>query len=90
MRLIIYFRSDDGTTNTIAGVGTLILEFGRLSDITNDMKYARLARKAEEYILKPEPSSEEPYPGLLGSFVDVSNGKMADSSGSWGAYSDCE
>ena len=81
--------TDSGVRNAVAGVGTIILEFGRLSDITNDKKYARLARKAEEYLLKPSPSSGEPYPGLLGSFVSVDDGHIMDSSGSWGAFADC-
>jgi mannosyl-oligosaccharide alpha-1,2-mannosidase len=44
-------QSDKGTQNTIAGVGTVILEFARLSDITGDRKYADLAEKAENHLL---------------------------------------
>ena len=75
--------------NAVAGVGTLILEFGRLSDITKDKKYVTLAQKGEEYLLKPTPKSGEPYPGLLGSFVSVDDGHIMDSGGSWGAFADC-
>lgn len=77
------------TRNSVAGVGTLILEFGRLSDITNDKKYVTLAERAEEYLLKPKPSFGEPYPGLLGSHVNVQNGNIKDAEGSWGAFCDC-
>lgn len=83
-------ESDLATSNTVAAAGTLILEFGRLSDITKDSKYVRLARRAEEYLLRPEPADSEPFPGLLGSTVDVSSGEILDSSGSWGASADCE
>lgn len=83
-------RSDQGTQNTIAGVGTVILEFARLSDITKDPKYRRLAETAENHLLKPWPASGEPYPGLLGSFVNVNTGEIIGSQGSWGALADCE
>lgn len=76
--------------NAVAGVGTLILEFARLSDITKDTKYVQLAERAEEYLLKPQPASGEPYPGLLGSFVSVKTGNITDMRGSWGAFADCE
>ena len=82
-------ETDSGLRNAVAGVGTIILEFGRLSDITNDKKYVKLARRAEEYLLRPSPASGEPYPGLLGSFVSVGDGHIMDSSGSWGAFADC-
>jgi mannosyl-oligosaccharide alpha-1,2-mannosidase len=83
-------QSDKGTQNTIAGVGTMILEFARLSDITGNQKYASLAQKAEDYLLKPQPASGEPYPGLLGSFVSVESGQIIGSQGSWGALADCK
>ncbi|KAI4760518.1 glycoside hydrolase [Aureobasidium sp. EXF-3400] len=81
-------QSDKGTQNTIAGAGTMILEFARLSDITGNPKYANLAQKAEDYLLKPQPASGESYPGLLGSFIGVEDGKIIGSQGSWGALSD--
>lgn len=83
-------QSDMGTSNNVAGAGTLILEFGRLSEITNDRKYARLAERAEEYLLKPSPSTSEPFPGLLGSMISVGDGSLLGSSGSWGAFADCK
>jgi mannosyl-oligosaccharide alpha-1,2-mannosidase len=83
-------QSDQGTQNTIAGVGTVILEFARLSDITGDRRYANLAEKAENHLLKPQPASGEPYPGLLGSFVNVETGQIIGSQGSWGALADCK
>ena len=83
-------QSDHGTQNTIAGVGTVILEFARLSDITGDRKYADLAEKAENHLLNPQPASGEPYPGLLGSFVSVETGQIIGSQGSWGALADCK
>lgn len=75
---------------SVAAVGTIILEFARLSDITNDNKYVKLARKAEKYLLSPKPSPGEPYPELLGSFVSMKSGEIMDSSGSWGAMADCK
>ncbi|TIA40727.1 glycoside hydrolase [Aureobasidium pullulans] len=71
-----------------AGAGTMILEFARLSDITGNQTYVNLAQTAEEYLLKPQPASGEPYPGLLGSFISVESGEILGSKGSWGAFAD--
>lgn len=78
-----------GTMNTVAGAGTVILEFARLSDITGNQTYARLAERAENYLLKPQPEDYEPFPGLIGSYVSVDSGELQNSRGSWGAFSDC-
>ncbi|KAK4900490.1 hypothetical protein LTR27_002206 [Elasticomyces elasticus] len=79
--------SDDGAQSTVASAGTVVLEFGRLSDITGDKRYAVLAHRAEDYLLRPSPSGE-PFPGLLGSFVSVATGELVDATGSWGSSSD--
>ncbi|GAB7347706.1 hypothetical protein MBLNU459_g5265t1 [Dothideomycetes sp. NU459] len=81
-------QTDQGTTNTVSGIGTTILEFARLSNITGNNSYVNLAQKAEEYLLRPVILSGEPYPGLLGSSVSVDDGEIVDSMGSWGSYSD--
>ncbi|EME38345.1 glycoside hydrolase family 47 protein [Dothistroma septosporum NZE10] len=81
-------RSDEGTSNTVAGAGTLILEFARLSDITGDTKYKRLARRAESYLLNPSPSDKEIFPGILGSFISVTSGELINVKGSWGSLAD--
>nr|POE54404.1 putative mannosyl-oligosaccharide alpha-1,2-mannosidase 1b [Quercus suber] len=81
-------RTDSATSNTVAGVGSLILEFTRLSDITGDDSYHKLAKRAEEYLLRPFPEKGEPFSGLLGSFVSIDNGAMLDGKGSWGGLSD--
>lgn len=83
-------ESDDARSNTIAGAGSLILEFQRLSDTSGNQKYGRLAQRAEQYLLAPQPASSEPFPGLLGSFVAVEDGKLIDEKGSWGSLSDCK
>ncbi|KAI1504832.1 glycoside hydrolase family 47 protein [Biscogniauxia marginata] len=72
------------TTNSLATIGTLILEWTRLSDITGDPKYAQLTQTAEDYLLNVRnPEIGEPYPGLLGANVNISNGNFVDSSGAW-------
>ncbi|KAI4767634.1 glycoside hydrolase [Aureobasidium sp. EXF-3400] len=81
-------QSDQGAQNTVAGAGTMILEFARLSDITGNQTYASLAQRAEKYLLEPQPASGEPFPGLLGSFISVETGEILDSQGSWGALAD--
>jgi len=90
--LYIYPNStelSDETTNGIATVGTLIIEWTRLSDLTGDSKYHELAQKAEDYLLNPlNPEVGEPWPGLLGTNVFISNGTFADSSGGWNGGTD--
>lgn len=74
---------DGSTTNGLAVTGTLVLEWTRLSDLTNDPFYAKLVQKAESYLLNPTPPSGEPFPGLVGSNVYISNGSFADGYVSW-------
>ncbi|THW77260.1 glycoside hydrolase, partial [Aureobasidium pullulans] len=81
-------QTDNDPQNSIAGAGTMILEFARLSDITGNETYANLAQVAEQYLLKPQPASSEPYPGLLGSYISVETGELVGSKGSWGAFAD--
>ncbi|KAK6543452.1 maturation of Asn-linked oligosaccharides protein [Orbilia ellipsospora] len=89
-----YFRLTDTSINTndvniIAGIGTLVLEWTRLSDITGDPQYAQLAQRAQEYLLVVQnPEVGEPFPGLLGTHVRLNDGKFQDSFGGWGALSD--
>ncbi|KAI7484813.1 glycoside hydrolase [Hortaea werneckii] len=80
--------TDSGTSNTLAGIGTLVLEFGRLSDITGHRVYVEKARKAEQYLINPTSAEQMPFPGIYGSFVSVMNGQLMDSKGSWGSLAD--
>ncbi|KAK6501254.1 maturation of Asn-linked oligosaccharides protein [Arthrobotrys musiformis] len=80
-------KSED--INNIAGVGTLVLEWTRLSDLTGDTQYANLAQRAQEYLLKVEnPEIGEPFPGLLGTNLRLNDGNFLDSFGGWGAMGD--
>ncbi|CAJ2505415.1 Uu.00g128090.m01.CDS01 [Anthostomella pinea] len=77
------------TTNGIATIGTLVLEWTRLSDLTGDTKYAELTQTAEDYLLNVRnPGVGEPYPGLIGTDVNVTNGLFVDSSGGWNGGTD--
>ncbi|KAF2875500.1 mannosyl-oligosaccharide 1,2-alpha-mannosidase precursor [Massariosphaeria phaeospora] len=76
-------RSNDGSNNGLATVGTLVLEWVRLADLTGNRTYAALAEKAQSYLLAPSPSSSEPFPGLLGMGIDVKTGKFLDAEGGW-------
>lgn len=60
----------------------MILEFARLLDITGNQTYVNLAQTAEEYLLKPQLASSEPYPGLLISFTSVESSEILGSKGS--------
>lgn len=87
----LYFnnRSTDGaTTNGLATVGTLVLEWTHLSDLTGDPTYGQLAQKGESYILNPMPASGEPFPGLVGTNIAIANGSFVDASGGFNGGDD--
>ncbi|KAH6640557.1 glycoside hydrolase [Chaetomium tenue] len=87
----LYFnppRKGGSTTNGIATIGTLVLEWTRLSDLTRDPEYAKLSQKAESYLLKPQPSWSESFPGLIGTNVRLEDGKFVDGNGGWGGGTD--
>lgn len=87
--LIFSDRSNDGsTTNGLATTGTLVLEWTRLSDLTGNDTYGALTQKAESYLLNPQPAISEPWPGLVGTNIDISNGNFVDSAGGWNGGDD--
>lgn len=77
---------DSNTWVTTAQVGTLILEWTRLSDLTNDPKYGRYAARAEKYLLYPTP--EPLWPGLIPNQLSAATGKFVVKNGGWGAGAD--
>jgi len=80
--------TDGSTTNTLATIGSLVLEWQHLSDLTGNTTYGTLAQKAESYLLSPQPTYSVPFPGLLGSTVAVSNGSFLDATGGWNGGDD--
>ncbi|PGH35355.1 mannosyl-oligosaccharide alpha-1,2-mannosidase [[Emmonsia] crescens] len=80
--------TDDMTSNSIAGVGTLILEWMRLSDLTGEREYGELAARAESYLLDPKPQEGEPFPGLIGSNINITTGHFVNADVSWGGGAD--
>ncbi|KAL4806532.1 mannosyl-oligosaccharide alpha-1,2-mannosidase 1B [Aspergillus unguis] len=81
-------ENDGATANGLAVTGTLVLEWTRLSDLTGNDEYARLSQKAQEYLLKPEPSEYEPFPGLVGSKVSIETGDFINGDVSWNGGAD--
>ena len=81
--LIFPSGSGGSTTNGIAQIGTLVLEWTHLSDLTGNKTYAELSQKGESYLLAPQPASSEPWPGLVGTNVDLKTGLFQDASGGW-------
>lgn len=82
----LYFnnRSTDGaTTNGLATIGSLVLEWTHLSDLTGNDTYAELTQKAQSYLLNPQPAFAEPFPGLVGTNVAIANGSFVDAVGGW-------
>ena len=87
----IYFsnRSNDGSTsNGLATIGTLQLEWQHLSDLTGNATYGALAQKAESYLLNPQPAYNSPFPGLVGTSVDIDTGLFTDATGGWNGGDD--
>ncbi|OOF95402.1 glycoside hydrolase family 47 protein [Aspergillus carbonarius ITEM 5010] len=80
--------NDGATTNGLAVTGTLVLEWTRLFDLTGDPTYGNLSQKAESYLLNPQPSSAEPFPGLVGSNINIATGQFADGQVSWNGGDD--
>lgn len=87
----LYFTNqtnDGSTTNGLADIGTLCLEWQHLSDLTGDPLYGDLVQKAETYLLNPLPEFNEPFPGLVGTNVNISNGVFLDATGGWNGGDD--
>ncbi|KAH6895941.1 glycoside hydrolase, family 47 [Thelonectria olida] len=80
-------RISGAKENSIAGMGTLVLEWTRLSDLTGDQKYAKLAQKGEEYLIRPR-GVKEPFPGLVGWHVSTETGEFTDNQGGWSGGTD--
>ncbi|KAG5930194.1 hypothetical protein E4U53_002288, partial [Claviceps sorghi] len=81
-------RKNSGSEyNNIAEIGTLVLEWTRLSDLTGNRTYAQLVQRAERYLLRPT-GKPEAWPGLVGTFVSTKNGTFLDSQGGWGGGDD--
>ena len=56
--------------------------------MTDDPEYAKLAQKGESYLLHPQPALGEPFPGLLGTNVRLTDGRFVDGNGGWGGGTD--
>ena len=87
----IYLNSrttDRESVNSLATIGTLVLEWQHLSDLTGNGTYGALAQKAESYLLNPEPTYNEPFPGLVGSTISISDGAFVDATGGWNGGDD--
>lgn len=76
-------RKAGSTTNGVATIGTLVMEWTRLGDLTGNQSYGRLAQKGEDYLLHPKPALGEPFPGLIGTDVNITTGEFVDSNGGW-------
>ncbi len=77
-------RRNGSATNGIATIGTLVMEWTRLSDLTGDPVYGQIVQKAEGYLLNPQPRAlAEPFPGLIGTNVNITSGQFLDGTGGW-------
>lgn len=77
---------EDGTYQAgLAELGTLQIEWQRLSDLTGNPEYGELVQRAESYFLEP---SYETWPGLTGSVFSTDNGTILDVYGGWTSGND--
>ena len=74
--------------NGLATLGTLILEWTRLTDLSGNQTYYKLVDKAESYLLNPKPRSQEPFPGLISSSISIATGQLQGSYVSWSGGAD--
>lgn len=83
-------KSSTDNTNGLATIGSLVLEWTHLSDLLGDPTYAQLAEKGESYLLNPKyiTGYSSPWPGLLGTNVDIKTGLFQDASGGWNGGDD--
>ena len=87
--LFLTNKSNDGaSSNGLATIGSLVLEWQHLSDLTGDATYGQLAQKGESYLLNPQPAYNVPFPGLVGSNIDLATGKFLDATGGWNGGDD--
>lgn len=78
-------RNNDGSyRTTFESVGTLILEWQRLSDLTGDDSYATLARQAESWLFSPTTMSSEPFAGIFSGEINTDTGITEGQDGGWG------
>ncbi|KAL0259795.1 hypothetical protein SLS55_005535 [Diplodia seriata] len=75
--------TDGATDNNIAQVGTLVLEWTRLSDLTGDPQYGELAQTAEDFLLNPRGAFGQPFPGLIGGEINITTGRFTSEQGGW-------
>ncbi|KAF2472773.1 seven-hairpin glycosidase [Lindgomyces ingoldianus] len=78
-------RQDGIRTAGLAELGTLVLEWQHLSDLTGDPEYGDLAQKAQSYWFNP---SSEIWPGLTGGNFSVETGEILDEYGGWTSGND--
>ncbi|ATY62020.1 mannosidase MsdS [Cordyceps militaris] len=80
-------RISGRSSSNLAEVGTLILEWTRLSDLTGNPVYAELAAKCEAHLLTPK-GSPEAWPGLVGTDISTADGTFLNSRGGWSGGDD--
>ncbi|KAH7096529.1 seven-hairpin glycosidase [Auriculariales sp. MPI-PUGE-AT-0066] len=78
-------NSASASNTNIAEAGTLVLEWGRLSEYTGDTKYKTLAEKAMSAIAS---RTDTLLPGLAGQGVQPATGAFSNKYISWGGASD--
>ncbi|EME78867.1 glycoside hydrolase family 47 protein [Pseudocercospora fijiensis CIRAD86] len=66
-------------TAGLAELGTLVLEWQHLSDLTGDPSYGALAQRAESWWFR----AREIWPGLTGGNFSVETGEVLDEYGGW-------
>lgn len=59
-----------------------------VADLTGNDTYAELVAKTEDYLVNPTPSFAEPFPGLVGTNINITTGEFIDADGGWNGGTD--
>lgn len=81
-------QANGDQTAGLAELGTLVLEWQHLSDLTGDPQYGELAQRAESNWFSPTPAEAEVFPGLTGGNFSVVTGEIQDQYGGWTSGND--
>lgn len=82
-----YIMNDGTPTAGLAEMGSLVLEWQHLSDLTGNPEYGNLAQRAESHWFNAA-AAHEVWPGLTGSNFSVKTGELLDSYGGWTSGND--
>ncbi|KAF2668371.1 glycoside hydrolase family 47 protein [Microthyrium microscopicum] len=74
--------------NSLAGAGSLVLEWTILSNLVGNSTYANLTQLAQSFLMNPTPKKAESFPGLVPTEIDIASGSFLKGTVTWGGSAD--